>query len=172
MGQSSAIGDIEFPVTFESLEDPELRAILGSVTDLQTTVEFCDDWQERYRAWDSHGRMLRLRIDELTLLFAAVVPDGWTRDDLALTVTRVDGVSLRAVEMSGELPHRELVLREAAGGLWAAEPLIPPMAVSRPGARRPAKELAEFDQLWVRAVFGRKLTRSNAHLISGWAIAN
>lgn len=165
------MGDIDFPLTFEFLEDREFRVTLESVAALQTTVEFCDDWEERYRAWDSRGRTLRLRVEELALLLAVVVPDGWTRDDLALTVTRLDGESLRVVEASGESPHRELVLRERAGGRWAAEALLPPTASSRPGAQRPTEELAEFDRLWVKAVFGRRLTRSNVQVIAGWASA-
>lgn len=168
--QTIGIGDIEFPVAFDFVEDPEFRVILRSVAELETTVEFCDDWHERYRAWDAVGRVLRLRIEELTLLLAMVVPNGWTRDELALEVSHADDGSFRVVEMSGGQPHRGLVVRETADG-WTAEPLIPPPALNQPGGSYRTKELVEFDRWWVRRAFGRKLTRSNADSIAGWVVA-
>ncbi|MBN1172859.1 MAG: hypothetical protein JXA67_11845 [Micromonosporaceae bacterium] len=143
----------DFPLLF--VDEEGSSHTLTDVEDIETTVEFIDDYDPPYRCFDAQGRRVRLILYALELLVCQIVPEDF------------DSSRVRVMESVGG-GHAEpllvecvddFVLRTLGGSPVRAAPsawhLFAQVATAEPlvaGSVAPT----EFHQRWMKARLGRR----------------
>ncbi|MFF8807789.1 hypothetical protein [Streptomyces omiyaensis] len=139
-----------FPLLFTD-DEGEIQS-LSDPAELDTTLEFVDDFDPAYRCVDADGQRVRVLVWNLELLALRIVPDDFDVTETTISETRRPGGTTEYTESFRGEPLRA-VRRDASGALTAVpsdwRDGTPPDAAPEGRPARLTPE--EFNVLWMKA---------------------
>ncbi|MFD3333144.1 hypothetical protein ACFWV1_10910 [Streptomyces sp. NPDC058700] len=139
-----------FPLLFT--DDEGETQTLSDPAELDTTLEFVDDFDPEYRCVDADGQRVRVLVWNLELLALRTVPDDFDATGTTISETRLPGGTTEYTESFRGEPLRA-VRRDASGVLtavpsdWRDETQPDAAPEGRPAGLTPE----EFNVLWMKA---------------------
>lgn len=144
-----------FPIEVRGDEWPP-ESVHGTAEELGANIEYVDDYDPPYEAWDAATFRVRLIVWDLELLVAQIVPDDFAVSRLNIRVGQRAPNTVTYQEVVQGRVTRTLCVHES-GSVASAEPIHwDKVLTTEPVVDEATISPREFHAMWMRTRTGRR----------------